>query len=194
MEVPSILTSGVLVSDSYLPHTPLSRCIDNFISIIGRGLVFIWLILLAVIVVNVISRYVFSQGHIELEELQWHLYSIGFIFGISYAYQSDAHIRVDMLYENFSDPIKAWIELYGTLLFLVPFIILILVFSIQFVSSSWAVGEVSSAPGGLPFRYLIKAALPTGFLLLLLAVVSRLTRIFQFLFFSSAKGSSNAGK
>ena len=89
-----------------------------------------------------------------------------------------------MLYENFSDPIKAWIELYGTLLFLVPFIILILVFSIQFVSSSWAVGEVSSSPGGLPFRYLIKAALPTGFLLLLLAVVSRLTRIFQFLFFT----------
>ncbi len=182
------------MSDSYLPHTPLSRCIDNFISIIGRGLVFIWLILLAVIVVNVISRYVFSQGHIELEELQWHLYSIGFIFGISYAYQSDTHIRVDILYESFSDPIKAWIELYGTLLFLVPFIILILVFSIQFVSSSWSVGEVSSSPGGLPFRYLIKAALPTGFLLLLLAVVSRLTRIFQFLFFPSAKGSSDAGK
>ena len=76
------------MSDSYLPHTPLSRWIDNFISFIGERLVFIWLILLAVIVVNVISRYVFSQGHIELEELQWHLYSIGFIFGISYVFQT----------------------------------------------------------------------------------------------------------
>ena len=192
MEISSILTSGVLMSDNYLPHTPLSRWIDNFLSVIGKTLAFIWLILLTVIVVNVISRHVFSQGYIELEELQWHLYSIGFVFGLSYAYQSDTHIRVDVVHENLSDSIKAWIELYGTLLFLIPFITLILVFSLQFVSSSWAVDEVSSAPGGLPFRYLIKAVLPIGFLLLLLAVLSRLSRIFQFLFFSSLKEDIDA--
>ena len=180
------------MSDNYLPHTPLSRWIDNCFSVIGKTLAFIWLILLTVIVVNVISRHVFSQGYIELEELQWHLYSIGFVFGLSYAYQSDTHIRVDVVHENLSDSIKAWIELYGTLLFLIPFITLILVFSLQFVSSSWAVDEVSSAPGGLPFRYLIKAVLPIGFLLLLLAVLSRLSRIFQFLFFSSLKEDIDA--
>ncbi|MDE0841082.1 MAG: TRAP transporter small permease subunit [Porticoccaceae bacterium] len=166
----------------YLPHTALSLRIDSGLNRFGEGLSFVWFVLLAVIVCNVTLRYAFSQGRIELEELQWHLYSIGFLLGMSYAYQADAHIRVDVLHENFRHSTKAWIELYGIILLLLPFIALILVFSVRFVESSWAVAEISMSPGGLPLRWLIKAALPVGFSLLLLSALSRLLRVWYFLF------------
>ena len=68
---------------------------------------------------------------------------------------------------------RAWIELYGTVILLVPFVIMILWFSMPFVTQSFAVGEVSQSPGGLPFRWLIKAMLPVGMALLLLGIISR---------------------
>ena len=164
------------------PETGFSRLVDGWLIRIGRALSWIWLILLGVIMVNVVMRYLFSQGRIELEELQWHLYSIGFLIGMSYAYQADAHVRVDVLHERLRPRLKAWIELYGTLLLLVPFILLIVIYGFAFVSSSFVVNEVSSSPGGLPYRWLIKAVLPLGFALLGLAVLSRLSRVWSFLF------------
>ncbi|MEM9622237.1 MAG: TRAP transporter small permease subunit [Pseudomonadota bacterium] len=166
----------------YLPHTPWSRRIDGAIEAIGRGLSLIWLLLLAVIVLNVVMRYAFNEGRIELEELQWHLYSIGFLLGLCYAYQADAHIRVDLLHERMQDRHKAWVELYGILLFLVPFMLLVLIYSVPFVISAYELGERAPSPGGLPWRWLIKAFLPVGFFLLLLATLSRFLRVWHFLF------------
>jgi TRAP-type mannitol/chloroaromatic compound transport system permease small subunit len=164
------------------PETRLSRIVDGWIIRIGKVTSWIWLILLGVIMLNVVMRYLFSEGRIELEELQWHLYSVGFLIGMSYAYQADAHVRVDVLHERLRPRLKAWIELYGTLLLLIPFILLIVIYGIPFVTSSFAVNEVSSSPGGLPNRWLIKAVLPFGFVLLALAVLARLSRVWSFLF------------
>ena len=177
------------MADNYLPETPISRRIDALLSTVGRYLSYIWVVLLAVIVFNVVLRYVLSEGRIELEELQWHLYSFGFLVGLSYAYQADAHIRVDVLHERMQPKTQAWIELYGILLFLLPFIALVLIYSVPFVQASFNLGEISPSPGGLPFRWLIKACLPLGFLLLLLAVISRLTRVWSFLFFSQKEAT-----
>lgn len=165
-----------------LPQTFLSRHIDALLVRLGGWLSWIWLVLLVIIVANVVLRYAFGEGRIEFEEIQWHLYSVGFLLGMSYACQADAHIRVDVLHERLSPRLKAWIELYGILLLLLPFIALVLIYSIPFVTSSYQLGEVSQAPGGLPMRWLIKAALPLGFGLLLLAVISRLSRVWAFLF------------
>jgi TRAP-type mannitol/chloroaromatic compound transport system permease small subunit len=140
------------------------------------------MVLLLVIVVNVALRYLFGDGHIELEELQWHLYSAGFLLGLSYAVQSDSHIRVDVVAERLHPRQRAWLELYGILLALLPFVVLVLWYSLPFVQSSWALSEVSASPGGLPARWLIKAALPLAFFVLLLAVLSRLSRVWKFLF------------
>ena len=170
------------MAKDYLPHTPWSRRMDQTADGIGRLTSYIWLLLLGVIVANVVLRYALNQGRIEMEELQWHLYSLGFLLGLGYAYQADAHIRVDILHERFSHRTKAWIELYGIMLLLLPFIALILIYSLPFVASSFAAAEISNAPGGLPLRWLIKAALPLGFSLLLLTVVSRLIRVWHFLF------------
>jgi TRAP-type mannitol/chloroaromatic compound transport system permease small subunit len=171
-----------------LPHTAFSRRVDPCLVRIGRWLSWVGLVLLLVIVLNVVLRYVFGQGRIELEELQWHLYSAGFLLGLAYAYEGDAHIRVDVLHERFPPRVQAWIELYGIVLLLLPFIVLILVYSVPFVLSSYRLGEVSQAPGGLPYRWLVKALLPLGFLLLLVATASRLTRVWAKLFGAESEG------
>jgi TRAP-type mannitol/chloroaromatic compound transport system permease small subunit len=176
-----------MAANDYLPETRISRFIDPIIEQLGRWVSLIWLILLGVIVLNVLLRYAFSEGRIELEELQWHLYSIGFLLGLSYAYKADTHIRVDVVHERLGPHIQAWIELYGILLFLLPLIALILIFSVPFVLSSYQLHEVSQAPGGLPLRWLIKAFLPIGFIFLLLAVIARLSRVWSYLFFSGSQ-------
>jgi TRAP-type mannitol/chloroaromatic compound transport system permease small subunit len=165
-----------------LPETPLSRRIDPLLSAIGRGASWLWLLLLIIIVGNVFMRYVFGEGRIEFEEIQWHLYSIGFLLGLSYAFQADAHIRVDVVSERLPVRVRAWLELYGIILGLLPFLFLIVWFSVPFVQHSWNVSEVSQAPGGLPYRWLIKAILPLGFALLALAALSRLSQVWLFLF------------
>ena len=126
--------------------------------------------------VNVTLRYVFHEGRIELEELQWHLNALAFLIAIAYAYRVDAHIRIDLVSVRLRPRIQVWIEFYSTLLLLLPFIAVVLWYSFPFVAHSWTVSEISSSPGGLPFRWLLKGVLPVAFLLLLVAVASRLTR------------------
>lgn len=168
-----------------LPQTRVSRLIDPLLITLSQWASWLWLLLLVIICINVVLRYAFGIGRIEFEEIQWHIYAAGFLLGLAYSYQADAHIRVDVVHERLSPRLQAWIELYGIVLFLLPFIALILIYSLPFVRTAYELGEVSQAPGGLPFRWAIKAMLPLGFVLLLLAVVSRLSRVWSLLFFES---------
>ena len=164
-----------------LPATRFSRIVDGALSAIGRAASWLWAVLLAVIIVNVTLRYLFREGRIELEELQWHINALAFMLAIAYAYRVDAHIRIDLVSNRLRPRTQAWIEFYGTLLFLLPFIAAVLVFSWDFVAHSWAASEISASPGGLPFRWFLKGALPAAFLLLLAAVLSRLSRLWAYL-------------
>ena len=164
-----------------LPETTVSLAIDRVLTIVGRMASWLWVLLLGVIIVNVTLRYVFREGRIELEELQWHVNAVAFLFAIAYAYRVDAHIRIDLVSNKLRPRLQAWIELYGTLLLLVPFIAAVLIFSWPFVAHSWQASEISSSPGGLPFRWFLKGVLPAAFLLLLAAVVSRLSRLWAYL-------------
>jgi len=165
-----------------LPVTNLSRRLDALVRSIGNALSWIWGALLLVIVLNVTLRYVFGRGLIELEELQWHLYAVGFLAGLSYCLESDTHVRVDVLRERLQPRHRAWLELYGILLLLLPFVGLMVVYGVPFALAAWESGEISQAPGGLPHRFLIKAMLPMGFGLLGLAAFSRLLRVGALLF------------
>jgi TRAP-type mannitol/chloroaromatic compound transport system permease small subunit len=127
------------------------------------GLLALVAVLLLVIVTNVVMRYAFGEGRVEFEEIQWHLYAAGFLLGLSYAAQADAHIRVDVVRDRLPLRWQAWIELYGTLLLLLPFIALILIYGVPFALTSYQLGEHSQAPGGLPWRWIIKSMLPLGF-------------------------------
>ena len=168
-----------------LPQTSLSGRIEAALEGMGRGLSWVWLLLLGVIVLNVTLRYVFSLGRIEFEEAQWHLYAVGFLGALAYCVKNDSHIRVDVLSERFSPRMRAWIDLYGILLLGLPFCALILYFSVPFVEDSYLSGEISASPGGLPGRFLIKSALPVGFLMLALAFLARLMRVGRLLFGSA---------
>ncbi len=179
-----------------LPHTRLSRRLDAFVQRIGDWSSWLWLVLLVVVVLNVVLRYAFGEGRIEFEEIQWHLYATGFLLALGYSVVSDDHIRVDFLRDRFSPRGRAWVELYGTLLLLLPFAALVLWFALPFVASSWRQAEVSAAPGGLPFRWAIKSMLVAGFALLALAAGARLLRVCSFLFGApepDAPGGDDAG-
>ncbi|MBO6594936.1 MAG: TRAP transporter small permease subunit [Pseudomonadales bacterium] len=165
-----------------LPSTAISRRIDPVLTWIGQSISWIWLLLLITIVCNVVLRYVFGEGRIELEEMQWHLYSTGFLLGIGYTFQVDGHVRVDVVHERLGPRWQAWLELYGILLCVLPFVALILIYSVPFIQTSFTLGEVSMSPGGLPFRWAIKSMLFIGFFLLLLAAISRLSRVWAYLF------------
>lgn len=165
-----------------LPHTRFSRGVEALLVRIGEAVSWVWLLLLVIIVLNVVMRYLFAEGRIEFEEIQWHLYSIGFLTGIAYADTIDAHIRVDVIRERLSPQTRAWIEFYGIILLLLPFIALVLYAAVPFVTYSFVASEVSQAPGGLPARWLIKGVLIIGFVLLLVSVLSRLSRLVSFLF------------
>ena len=144
------------------------RIVDRLNEFVGR--IVSWLTTLMVLVVfyDVVLRYVFNNGNIALQELEWHLFSIIFLLGSAYTLKKNGHVRVDILYTNFKDRTKAWINLFGSLFFLLPFSIIILISTQDFITSSWMVGEVSPNPGGLPARYILKAMIPLGFFFLIL--------------------------
>ncbi len=124
------------------------------------------LLLVFVIVIDVAFRYLFNVTSAASFELEWHLFAVIFLLGAAYTLQQDKHVRVDVFYNRFSEKSKAWINLVGTTLLLLPFCAVAFWESLSFVEYSFAVRETSPDPGGLPARYLIKAAIPVGFLLL----------------------------
>ena len=174
--------SESLPHEDRLPHTRFSTLVSQGFTRITSIISWIWLALVVVIVVNVTARYLFGEGRVEFEELQWHLYAIGFLVAMSTCMDSDSHIRVDVFHARLSLRWQAWIELYGLLLFFLPFVAAVFVFSMPFVAYSFALSEISDAPGGLPFRWAIKSFLTFSMVLLFVAGISRLSRVTSFLF------------
>jgi len=120
---------------------------------------------------DAIARYFFNTGSIALQEMEWHLFSVVFLFGMAYALKEDGHVRVDILYDNFSPRWKATVNIGGTLLFLIPLSILIIEGSVWYVHEAFTSGEISGDPGGLTMRWLIKAVIPTSFLFLIVSAI-----------------------
>jgi len=100
-------------------------------------------------------------------EGQWYLFSTIFLLGAGYTLFKDKHVRVDVLYSRFTPSKQRWLNLVGTLIFAIPFCLLGLWSSVDFVANSWSIAEMSPDAGGLP-RYPVKTLIPLGFLLLLI--------------------------
>ena len=171
-----------LSSHLRLPQTSISNIIETATHRMGEWISWIWILLLGVVVLNVVMRYLFGEGRIEFEEIQWHLYSIGFLMGLSYGVITDSHIRVDLFREKMDARLQAWIELYGILLLLLPFILLVVIYAVPFVEYSISTAERSESPAGLSHRWLIKSMLLIGFIFLGLTTLSRLSRLSCYLF------------
>lgn len=137
-----------------------------------------WLILMMVLLVSydVTMRYFFRSGSVALQELEWHLFSFIFLLGAAYTLKHDDHVRLDLFYKSrfLNDYARAWINLLGSALLLIPFCLLIIFSSIPFIEQSFIYAEASPDPGGLPHRWILKSAIPTGFGFLMLQAISEL--------------------
>lgn len=155
--------------------------VDSWILRLGRALSWINAILIVVIVTQVVLRYVFREGMMALEELEWHLYSLVFMLGLSYALVTNAHVRVDLLYGRMSMRSRHVVDLLGSAFVLLPFVVAVVLHGFDFVRDSWAHNERSAAPLGLPWRWAIKAVIPAAFILLGVAAVSHCLRCLAYL-------------
>jgi TRAP-type mannitol/chloroaromatic compound transport system permease small subunit len=143
----------------------LSRTIDRANEIIGKSVS--WLILLAVLVSagNAIIRKTFNMSSNAWLELQWYLFGAAFLLAAAYTLKQNEHIRIDVVYGMFSRRVQHWIDLFGHLFFLMPFVILMICYFVPYVSLSYRSGEMSSSAGGL-ILWPAKSLLLLGFLLL----------------------------
>ena len=161
-----------LMSNHKLPiiFNRISTFIDGISEWSGR--IVAWLVLSMVLLVgyDVTMRYFFRSGSVALQELEWHLFSLIFLLGAAYTLKHDDHVRLDLVYKSsyLSDQQRAWINLLGSLLILIPFCLLIIFCSLPFVGQSFTHAEISPDPGGLPYRWILKLMIPLSFGLLLL--------------------------
>ncbi len=139
--------------------------IDRFIDRIGQATAWICLAIVLVVAFNVILRYLFRIGPMSLQELEWHLMSPIALIGMSYAQRHGDHVRVDIFFDRFGRTLKEWINLAAAI---VTVVIAIIIFklSLGFVYQAYFIGEGSPDPGGLPYRFLLRAFIPLGFALL----------------------------
>lgn len=164
------------------PRTLISDVIEKTLELFSYVLNSIWIVLVVIIVSNVVMRYALGVNYIWIEEVQWHMYAVGFMFGIGYALMHDSHVRVDVLAANFRPTTRAWIELASIVVIILPMCWLIISYGIPFVEASYNRGERSSAPGGLTNRWMIKSVIVLAFAYIALAAFARLMRVTAFLF------------
>jgi TRAP-type mannitol/chloroaromatic compound transport system permease small subunit len=150
----------------------LCHRIDTLNDRIGRGVAWITSLVVLVVFVDVVMRYAFNTSFVFTQQLEWHLFAFIFLMGAGYTLMKDGHVRVDIIYQRMSPKSQAWVNLLGVLFFLLPGCYMIIATSLNFVAASWAVMEGSADPGGIPYRFIIKSAIPVGFLLVMLQGIS----------------------
>ncbi|WP_321777559.1 TRAP transporter small permease subunit [Sulfurimonas sp.] len=149
----------------------LEKAFNKFADFIGNITSILMLLMMLNVFYDVIMRYFFNSGSIGMQEMEWHLFSVVILLGISYALKEDGHVRVDIIYDNLSPQKQAIINIVGTFIFLIPFALLIGFGSLEFVYEAFASNEISGDPGGLHYRWIMKAFIPFSMLLLVITSI-----------------------
>ena len=150
--------------------------IDRFIDWTGRSVSWLNLALVLVTFIVVVMRYLFDTGSIALQESITYLHATVFMTGMAYTLQLDGHVRVDIFYARFSPRARAWVDLLGDALFLLPFMGFAAWISWPYIHESWAVLEGSREAGGLPGVFLLKSLILLMAALLALQAIARILR------------------
>jgi len=137
---------------AYLSYSGLR----NTIALCGKAVAWLNVVMVLLVFAIVVLRYGFNLGWIWLQESVTYLHVTVFTVVTAWALQQDGHVRVDIFYSKMSDRKRALVDLFGTLIFLIPFCIFILVTALPYVSSSWKLLETSREAGGLPMVFLLK--------------------------------------
>ncbi|MFM8511291.1 MAG: TRAP transporter small permease subunit [Betaproteobacteria bacterium] len=141
--------------------------VEAFIDSVGRITLWIALLMIGLVATNVLLRYSMSLGSVWAQELEWHLLAALILLGISHALQRGDNVRVDVFYAGYSPRMKFIVDLVSLALLLAVSLLFIKL-SVPYVMQSYGIGERSPDPGGIPFRWVIKAFIPLGYALVAL--------------------------
>ena len=133
-----------------------ARMLDLVVEHAGRLASWTGFALVCVMAFNVLLRYAFHTGSVAMQELEWHLMAPVSLLCMAYAIKHEGHVRVDIFYRNYSPRRQALVNLVGTVVFLIPCCLLILIGSWDYVMASWSIKESSSESGGIAAVYLLK--------------------------------------
>ncbi len=158
----------------------LAQRLDQMNDFVGRSVSWLTLAMVLVTFVVVVLRYLFNMGWIAMQESIIYMHALVFMLGASYTLRHDGHVRVDIIYTRLGLRGRAWVELLGNLLLLMPVTLFIIWVSWDYVTSSWGLLEGSREAGGLPGVFLLKTTIPLmGLLLLLQGVANGLRALLQ---------------
>ena len=140
-----------------------------------------WLLwgLVVLVIYDAFTRYFFHSGSMMIQELQWHLFDAVMLFSLSVTLRHKGHVRVDVFYHRFTPLWQERLELIASLLLIIPFSVLVIYVSLDFVHMSFMQGEGSANPGGLPYRFVVKSLMIVGFVLLALQALQDSVKLYK---------------
>ena len=139
---------------------PLNR-LDRISTALGQATAWLTLFMVVITFVVVVMRYVFDAGLIWVQESVVWMHAMVFMLGSAYTLKSEEHVRVDVFYRTMGERRRAWVDLVGILIFLLPLCLFLAWKSFDFVTQSWSLKEASRESGGLqyPFIPMLKSVL-----------------------------------
>ena len=149
----------------------LERGFDKFADYIGTITSVAMVLMILNVFYDVVMRYFFRSGSIGMQEMEWHLFSVIILIGISYTLKEDGHVRVDLIYDRLTPRKKAIINMVGAVLFILPIALLVGISSIDNAVEAFRSMEQSGDPGGLQYRWIVKSLIPLSFLLLIITTI-----------------------
>ena len=152
------------------------RTLDEFSERTGRVVSWLTLVTVLVCCTVVILRYFFNIGILWLQESYIWAHAFVFMLGAAFTLKENGHVRVDLIYGQMDGRKRAWVNIFGVFVFLVPWIGGLLFLSLPFVTESWRIQEISPQPGGIEFVYILKTAIPLFCVLILLQAASLVGR------------------
>ncbi len=162
-------------------HIPIVSSLNKFVKRVVETIAWLNVVVMLLILVTVTLRYGFHRNKlllewplVPMEELQWHFYSVPFMFGLAYVIATDSNIRIDLLRLHMSKKLKHIFEILGILLLLMPCVIILLDFSIDYTIYAITHHESSQSTMGLPHRWIVKSVIPLTMILIFMASLARL--------------------
>jgi len=169
------------LNDTQNIQLPLVANLNRFVQRIVEAAAWLNFVLIFLILITVLLRYGFHRNGllldwplVPMEELQWHLYSVPFMFGLAYAITNDSHIRIDIVRIRMSKRSQHIFEILGISILLLPCVIILFDFSLDYTMYAITHHESSQSTMGLPHRWIVKSVIPITMLLIMIASVARL--------------------
>jgi TRAP-type mannitol/chloroaromatic compound transport system permease small subunit len=161
------MTTPEAGAETFAGAHSMARRLRRFSELTGAMIAWLTLPMVAATFLIALLRYAFALNWIWMQELVIWMHALVFMLAAAYTLNRDEHVRVDIFYGHMSKRGKAWVELIGSLVFLLPLSIMLIWMSFDYVVTSWSIGEGSPEVGGLPYPFVpaMKTMIPLAFVL-----------------------------